>query len=79
MEISPKKTFDVDCYTKNGLGGNERDNSIGNMTLRLIGAQDPHASAREISDFKGSSVADFPEEVKVTGGAGFVHSGQVKS
>ena len=74
MKISPKKTFDVDCYAKNGFDGNEKD-SIGNMTLRLIGAQDPHASAREFSDFKGSSVADFPEEVKVFGGAGFVHSG----
>ena len=73
MEISPKKTFDVDCYAKNnGLGGNDRD-SIGNMTLRLIGAQDPHASARDISDFKGSSVADFPEEVKVDGGADTLH------
>ena len=68
----PKKPFDV----KNDLG-NDKD-SVGNMTLRLLGAQNPHASARD-TVFKGSSVVDFTEEVKVYERADFLYSGKVRS
>ena len=71
----PKKPFDV----KNDVG-NDRD-SVDNMSLRLLrllGAQNPHASARD-SVFKGSSAVDFSDEVKVYERADFLHSGQVRS